>query len=49
MNKPKQFYEAPEAETLVVRFEGCLCGSPQYGTEGSAGADLEYNSYGEDF
>lgn len=28
MNKIKQCYEAPVAETLVVRFEGVICGSP---------------------
>ena len=28
MNKEKQTYEAPEAETLVVRFEGVVCTSP---------------------
>ena len=28
MNKEKQTYEAPEAETLVVRFEGVVCTRP---------------------
>ena len=28
MNKEKQTYLSPETETLVVRFEGCLCTSP---------------------
>ena len=28
MNKQKQTYLSPETETLVVRFEGCLCASP---------------------
>ena len=27
MNKQKQTYEAPAAETLVVRFEGVICQS----------------------
>ena len=28
MIQTKQTYEAPEAETLVVRFEGVICQSP---------------------
>ena len=32
MIQTKQTYEAPEAETLVVRFEGVVCTSP--GTPG---------------
>ena len=28
MTKLKQNYEVPEAQALVVRFEGCLCTSP---------------------
>ena len=28
MIQTKQTYEAPEAETLVVRFEGFICSSP---------------------
>lgn len=28
MIQTKQTYEAPEAETLVVRFEGMVCTSP---------------------
>ena len=39
MNKPKQFYEAPEAETLVVRFEGFICGSDP--------ADVSGGSFGD--
>ena len=27
MNKEKQMYEAPVADTLVVRFEGMVCTS----------------------
>ena len=27
MNKEKQTYLSPETETLVVRFEGVICGS----------------------
>ena len=27
MNKEKQFYEAPTAQTFVVRFEGMICQS----------------------
>ncbi len=37
MNKIKQFYEAPVAETLVVRFEGVVCASGPYGSQGAAG------------
>ena len=33
----KQPYTAPEAETLVVRFEGVLCGSPNEYYSGGAG------------
>ena len=40
MNK-KQFYEAPETELLVVRFEGNIM-SPNGYTEGGGG------SYGDD-
>ena len=28
MIQTKQLYEAPEAQALVVRFEGVICGSP---------------------
>ena len=39
MNKQKQLYEAPEAETFVVRTEGMLCQSNPllYGNPGEAG------------
>ena len=30
MIQTKQTYEAPEAETLVVRFEGMVCTSPGF-------------------
>ena len=36
----KQFYEAPEAELLVVRFEENFCESP-YGEGGSAGRQMQ--------
>ena len=49
MNKEKQTYEAPEAETLVVRFEGVVCTSPNYGVQGAAGASQGFNEYGSDF
>ena len=49
MNKEKQTYEAPEAETLVVRFEGMVCTSPNYGVQGAAGASQGFNEYGSDF
>ena len=28
MKKIKEIYSQPQCETLVVRFEGCLCTSP---------------------
>ena len=31
MNKEKQTYLSPETETLVVRFEGVVCTSPNGG------------------
>lgn len=50
MEKTKLRYEAPEAETFVVRFEGMVCASPLYGSKGKAGATLQYNDYeDEDF
>ena len=39
MNKQKQTYEAPEAETLVVRFEGVICQS----IPGSNISSLQYD------
>ncbi len=33
MIQTKQLYEAPEAEALVVRFEGVICNSPNPGTQ----------------
>lgn len=33
MNKEKQFYEAPTAQTFVVRFEGMICQSGNMGIE----------------
>ena len=35
MNKNKLLYEAPAAETFVVRFEGCLCTSLDYNANGT--------------
>ena len=34
MNKEKQTYLSPETETLVIRFEGVICGSPVYNANG---------------
>ena len=45
MNK-KQYFEAPQAELIVVRFEGNFCATGQYGDEGKAGQDLEEDEYG---
>ena len=46
----KQFYEAPEAELLVVKFEerildGSLTG---YGDPGKSGGIMDTNDYGDD-
>jgi len=49
MIQTKQTYEAPEAEALVVRFEGVVCTSPNYGVQGAAGASQGFNEYGTDF
>ena len=49
MNKEKQTYLSPETETLVVRFEGMVCTSPNYGVQGAAGASQGFNEYGSDF
>ena len=49
MTKEKQLYVSPETEALVIRFEGVICGSPNYGQAGGAGADQNYNNYGSDF
>ena len=43
----KQIYETPTTKTLVVRFQGVLCGS--YGEQGRAGADASQRIYDEDF
>ena len=37
MIQTKQLYEAPAAETLVVRFEGVICESKNYGNPGEPG------------
>ena len=44
----KQLYTAPEADLLVIRFEENIM-SPNYGSNGSAGANQNYNEYGPDF
>ena len=49
MIQTKQLYEAPEAQALVVRFEGVICGSPNYGVQGAAGASQGFNEDGSDF
>ena len=38
MNK-KELYTSPEVETLVVRFEGVICGSPNGSFEDPADVD----------
>ena len=50
MNKKQLMdYESPTTNVLELRFEGMVCTSPNYGVLGGAGADQEYNNYGEDF
>ena len=39
MNKEKLLYEAPTAQTFVVRFEGVICGSPNGGFGDSPNVD----------
>ncbi len=39
MNKEKQFYEAPTAQTFVVKFEGMICVS------NNAASNTEYFNY----
>ncbi len=48
MKKTKQTYSTPEVETLVIRFEGCLCSSPNQvrSNSSSSGYDSE-NDLGE--
>ena len=46
MNK-KQFYSAPEAELLVIKFEGNFCQTTPTPTPGAAGADEAYDDLGE--
>lgn len=36
-------YEAPISTALEVHSEGVVCGSPKYGTAGSAGGDAGLN------
>ena len=38
MSKNKLIYEAPEAETLVVRFEGNFCGTGDTQVSGTRGS-----------
>ena len=42
----KSFYEAPEAELLLVKFEENFCNSP-YGQNGAAGGVMTVNDLGE--
>lgn len=48
MNKQKQTYEAPAAETLVVRFEGVICAS-QTGASGFSESGSITDRSGEDW
>ena len=47
MKQNKETYSRPTCETLVVRFEGVICGS-LYGAKGAAGGAMDTNDYGED-
>ena len=42
----KSFYETPEAELLLVKFEENFCNSP-YGQNGAAGGVMTVNDLGE--
>ena len=43
-----KFYEAPEAELLVVKFEENFCGTLNgLGDSGKSGGILESNDYGD--
>ena len=47
MSKNKLIYEAPEAETLVVRFEGNFCGTGDFTKQGTEeGNDRDGESEG---
>ena len=48
MKKFKLEYEAPEAHTFVVRFEGSLLTGSPFGQKGSAGGVMNVNDLGED-
>ena len=37
----KQFYEAPEAELLVVKFEENFCTSPTFSSKGTETMSIE--------
>ena len=43
MIKKKETYVSPMTEALVVRFEGIICGSPDFGDPGEAGGDAGLN------
>ena len=45
----KQFYETPTTKTLVVRFQGMLCGSPNGYNQGGGGSygDGDTNDNGD--
>lgn len=47
MTKEKMTYVSPETETLVVRFEGVICGSPngQFGENGNV-KDTDTSGWG---
>lgn len=42
----KNYYEEPQAEQIVVRFEGNFCATGNYGDEGKPGQNLEEDEYG---
>ena len=43
----KTYLEAPQAELLVVRFEGNFCATGPYGEGGAAGGTMTTTDYGE--
>ena len=46
MKTQKQNYLSPVTETLVVRFEGVVCQSTNYGGSGEAGPGTDDEDYG---
>ena len=46
MNK-KELYEQPNVSVFTVQTEGVICQSLQYGLNGQAGGDFDFNNLGD--